>query len=65
MELQTFILRQLQGKYLAKKRNLLFAFVDLEKAFDQLFRDDVQWALRKLDIEEWLVKVVHSIYRDA
>ena len=29
-----FILRKLQEKYLAKKKSLHFAFVDLEKAFD-------------------------------
>ena len=36
-----FILRQLQEKYLARKRNLYFAFVDLEKAFDRVPRDVV------------------------
>ena len=30
-----FILRQLQVKHLAKNKNLYFAFVDLEKAFDR------------------------------
>ena len=29
-----FILRQLQEKYVAKKKKLYFAFVDLEKTFD-------------------------------
>ena len=29
-----FILRQLQEKHLAKKKNLYFAFTDLEKASD-------------------------------
>ena len=28
-----FIVRQLQGRYLAKEKNLFFAFVYLEKAF--------------------------------
>ena len=31
-----FTLRQLQDKYLAKKTNLYFAFVDLAKAFDRV-----------------------------
>ena len=30
-----FILRQMQEKYLAKKKELWMAFVDLEKAFDR------------------------------
>ena len=29
-----FILRQLQEKYISKDKQLFFAFVDLEKAFD-------------------------------
>ena len=32
-----FILKQLQGKYLAKN-NFYFAFEDLEKGFDRVFR---------------------------
>ena len=36
-----FILRQLQGKYLAKKKKLYSIFVNLEKAFDQVPRDVV------------------------
>ena len=43
-----FVLRQLQEKYLAKKKNLYFAFVDLEKAFDRVPRDVVSWVMRKL-----------------
>ena len=33
-----FILRQLQEKYLVKKKDLCFAFVDLGKAFDRVPR---------------------------
>ena len=50
-----FILRQ--EKYLAKKKNLYFAFVDLEKAFDIVPRN-VWWALRKLGAQEWSVGIV-------
>ena len=31
-----FIIRQLQEKYLAAKKSLYMAFVDLEKAFDRV-----------------------------
>ena len=56
----------LQEKYLAKKKkNLYFTFVDLEKAFDRVRRDVVWRTLRKLGVEEWLVKVVQSMYRNA
>ena len=34
-----FVVRQMQEKFLAKKRALFFAFVDLEKAFDRVPRE--------------------------
>ena len=60
-----FILRQLKVKYLAKKRNLYFAFVDLEKAFDWVPGDVVWWALRKLGVKEWLAKIIQLMRRNA
>ena len=59
-----FIARQLQEKYIAKKKKLYFAFVDLEKAFDRVPRVVVWWAMRKLGVEEWLLKVVQSMYQN-
>ena len=44
------ILRQFQENYLVKKKNLYFAFVDLETALDCVSRDVVWWALRNLGI---------------
>ena len=60
-----FILRQLQEKYLAEKKNLFFLFVDLEKAFDLELKVVVWWALKKLGIEELLVMIVQLMYRNA
>ena len=57
-----FIVRQMQEKYLAKKKVLWMAFVDLEKAFDRVPREVVWWALRKVGVEEWLIKVIKSMY---
>ena len=57
-----FIVRQVQEKHLAKKRELWMAFVDLEKAFDRVPREVVWWALRRVGVEEWLVKVIQSMY---
>ena len=36
-----FILRQSHEKYLAKKKNLCFAFVDLVTVLDRVPKDDV------------------------
>ena len=57
-----FIATQLQEKYLGKKKNLYFAFVDLEKAFDRVPRD-VRWAMRKLNTDEWLTETVMAMYK--
>ena len=56
-----FILRQLQEKYLTKKKNLYFAFTDLEKASDRVPKVAVWYTLRKLRIEELLVKIMHTV----
>ena len=56
-----FITRQVQEQFLAKKKDRYFTFVDLEKAFDQVPRQVVKWALRQLGIEEWLIRVVINV----
>ena len=60
-----FIVRQLQEKHLAANKPLYMAFVDLEKAFDQVPRDVIWWAMRKLGIDELLVRLVQSMYKDV
>ena len=57
-----FILRQIHEKYLRKQKDLFFIFVDLEKAFDRVPRKVLWWALRKLGVEEWLIKTVQAMY---
>ena len=59
-----FILRQIQEKYI-KNCNLYFAFVDLEKAFDRVPRKVLWWALRKVGVPEWIVRVVQIMYQSA
>ena len=41
------------------------AFVDLEKAFDQVPQKVIWWALRKLGVEEWIVRLVQGMYATA
>ena len=60
-----FTLRQLRKKYLAKKKSLYLTFVDLEKHFARVPRDVFWWTLRKLELKEWLVRIVQPIYRNV
>ena len=60
-----FIARQLQEKYIAAKKPLYFAFVDLEKAFDRVPREVLWWAMRSLGVEEWAVHAVQNMYSNA
>ena len=57
--------RQLQEKNLAANKRLYMAFVDLEKAFDRVPRKVIWWALRKLGVEEWIVRQVQGMYANA
>ena len=41
------------------------AFIDLEKAFDRVPREVRWWALREVEVEEWLIKVIQSLYEGA
>ena len=58
-----FVVRQVQEKF--QKKNLYYAFVDLEKAFDRVPREVTRWALRKSGVEEWLVSAVMAMYDEA
>ena len=60
-----FVVRQLQEKYLAANKKLYMAFVDLEKAFDRVPQKVIWWALRKLGVEEWIVRLVQGMYGNA
>ena len=46
--------RQIQEKYLAQKKDLCIAFVDLEKACDRVPRDVLWWVLRQSGVDEGL-----------
>ena len=51
--------------FVLRKLPLYFPFTDLDKAFDQVFVDVVWWALRRLGVEEWLVRCLQSMYRKS
>lgn len=60
-----FILKQVHERYKTKGKNLIYAFVDLEKAFDRVPREVTRWALRKAGVDEWLVQSVMCMYEQA
>ena len=60
-----FVVRQLQEKYLAANRRFCMAFVDLEKAFHRVPRKVIWLSLRKLGVEEWIVRLVQGMYANA
>ena len=60
-----FVVRQLQEKYLAANKRLYMAFVDLEKAFDRVPWKVIWWALRKLGVKVWIVRLVQGMYANA
>ena len=60
-----FIVRQIQEAYIRKNRNLFFAFVDFEKAFDRVPGKVLWWALRKVGAPEWIVRVIQGMYQNA
>ena len=60
-----FVVRQLQEKYLAANKRLYMAFIDLEKAFDRVPRKVIWWALRKLCVDEWIVRLVQGMYANV
>ena len=59
-----FILRQLQEKHLVAGKPLYLAFIDLKKAFDRVPRKVIWWSMSKLKIDEWLVRIVQSMYKE-
>ena len=60
-----FILRQIHEKYLGKHKDLYFAFVDLEKALDREPRKVLWWALRRVGVDERLIRTIHAMYTNA
>ena len=61
----TFIVRQLQEKYIAGDKLHHFAFVNLEKSFDRVPRKVLWWALGSIGVAEWAVPVIQDMYSNA
>ena len=59
---QIFIVRQICEKYLANGKDVYFAFLDLEKAYDRVDRDAMWNVLRLYGIGGRLLQAVKSLY---
>ena len=47
------------------RKEVIGIFIDLEKAFDRVPRQVLWWAMRKLGVEEWIVRLVQALYDGA
>ena len=50
-----FVLWRLSEKFRAKNKKLFFIFVNLAKAFDQVLKEVIHFALRQKAVPEYLV----------
>ena len=59
-----FVPKRLNEKFSAKNKKLFFfIFADLEKAFDWLSREVIQFTLRRKGVPEYLINGVISLHK--
>lgn len=62
---QVFSLRCIAEKYLAKNQKVYCVFVDLEKAYDRVMRNELWKILSMYGVNSNLVQALKSLYRDC
>ncbi|KAI5085121.1 NACHT, LRR and PYD domains-containing protein 12 isoform X3 [Silurus meridionalis] len=60
-----FALRMLMEKYREGQKELHFVFVDLEKAYDRVLREELWYCMKKSGVSENYVMVVQDMYEDS
>ncbi|KAI5640894.1 reverse transcriptase (RNA-dependent DNA polymerase) domain-containing protein [Phthorimaea operculella] len=61
---QVFSLRCIAEKFLAKNQKVYCAFVDLEKAYDRVVRNELWSALSMHGVSSILIRALKSLYKD-
>ena len=62
---QVFVVRQVCEKYLAKGKDVFWAFMDLEKAYDRVDREALWSVLGMYGVGGRLLKAVKSLYENS
>ncbi|KAI5639199.1 reverse transcriptase (RNA-dependent DNA polymerase) domain-containing protein [Phthorimaea operculella] len=62
---QVFSLRCITEKFLAKNQKVFCTFVDLEKAYDRVVRNELWSALSTHEMSGILVRALKSLYKDS
>lgn len=60
-----FIMRQIGEKTIKENKNVHVCFIDLEKAFDKIKREDIWKILIKRGVSENLIKGIQSLYKET
>lgn len=60
-----FALRVLLEKYREDQKELHCEFVDLEKAYDRVLREELWYCMRKSCVAEKYVRVVQDVFEDS
>ncbi len=62
---QIFAVRQVREKYSVKGKEVFWAFMDLEKAYDRIDREGLWTVLRLYELGGRLLKGVKSFYKNS
>ena len=57
-----YLLKTIVNKYITQNKTLYTCFVDLEKAFDSVWRNGLLHKIRKLGIADKIFDIIKSIY---